>query len=184
MNALRWQMAVDRYEDQAPRWAFTLEDADAQLLERRIADGAGLLAAHTRWSASTPTRSQRAAQGIVELGPLAPRAPRSNQVAPTTAGARHPVAAGIAPFAVLDELYEDLDIEADVEVLMTGRQDADPQPLVWTREHGSGRVVVDLLGHDTTSLEDRSHRALSRAAGGPAASEFTGSNREVNAPPG
>ena len=58
--------------------------------------------------------------------------------------AEHPVTAGIAPFAVEDELYHLVDVAPDIEVLAW----AEGQPMVYVRRHGAGRVCYIAPGHD------------------------------------
>lgn len=66
------------------------------------------------------------------------------------------------PFRIADEAYAHLRRRPGSEVLATHRHgtDGEPHPLVWRRDHGAGRVVVDLLGHDAGSLAHPDHRAL------------------------
>ena len=77
----------------------------------------------------------------------------------------HPIVAGLGPVTVYDELYSHLGRADDNTVLAFYRYDDQKQPLVWTRENGTGRVVVDTLGHDIRSYDSESRiRLLQREA--------------------
>ena len=68
----------------------------------------------------------------------------------------HPVMQGVpASFDVVDELYRaELNADAEASVLAIGRSKITGAvyPVVWTRRHGEGTIVVNTLGHD-----DRAH---------------------------
>lgn len=60
----------------------------------------------------------------------------------------HPVMAGIAPFEIEDELYELGDLSDEIEILAQ----AEGHPMVYTRQHGRGRVCYLAPGHDRRAL--------------------------------
>ncbi|MCS7043130.1 MAG: ThuA domain-containing protein [Bryobacteraceae bacterium] len=72
--------------------------------------------------------------------------------------AEHPVAAGMRPFLISDELYNNFRLKPGNVVLAeafddpaqggTGRR----EPLLWARRYGSGRVFHTALGHDTDAM--------------------------------
>ena len=64
------------------------------------------------------------------------------------------------PVEVDDELYTHLVEEGARTVIASHRFGSADEPLVWTREIGASRVVVDALGHDADSWESAGHRAL------------------------
>jgi uncharacterized protein len=76
----------------------------------------------------------------------------------------HPIVDGLGTITVQDELYAHLDRADDNEVLLHYRHDDQKQPLVWVRDGGPapGRVVVDLLGHDTRSYDSPARVRLLR----------------------
>jgi type 1 glutamine amidotransferase len=78
--------------------------------------------------------------------------------------ADHPVTAGVPrSFTVADELYRfEPDAGGPGEVLAIGRSLAtgSEHPLVWTRTHGSGRIVALTLGHDGAAHEHAAYRKL------------------------
>lgn len=73
-------------------------------------------------------------------------------------GADHPLAAGMEPFLISDELYHNFRLKSGNVVLAeamdeaalggTGRR----EPLLWARSYGSGRVFHTALGHDTDAM--------------------------------
>ncbi|PVE94656.1 ThuA domain-containing protein [Microbacterium sp. TPD7012] len=72
----------------------------------------------------------------------------------------HPLAAGLRDFAVDDERYTDLRLDAEIDRLASHEHDGLPYPLVWTRDLGRSRVVYDALGHDPRSYASAGHREL------------------------
>jgi len=72
----------------------------------------------------------------------------------------HEITRGLAPFALVDELYTDLAVDDDVRVLLAHARDGVAHPLLWTREHLASRVVVSALGHDERSFASEEHRTL------------------------
>lgn len=152
VNALRWTMV--QHEKYAPfRAAFAFQPAPGQMdrLRRWVRSGGGMLALHTavicfdtepgwldmlgggwRWGVSHhPPR-----------GPL--------RIEP----------AGAPGFDLVDEAYHHLSPADDVTVRATCTLDEGAQPVAWTRDWGNGRVAVDTLGHDRSSLENPGHAKL------------------------
>jgi type 1 glutamine amidotransferase len=59
---------------------------------------------------------------------------------------------GIGPFVVEDELYIH-DLQPDIQVHFTAQYEEKPQPLVWTRAVGDGRVCTVSPGHRTATVK-------------------------------
>ncbi|MFZ5890717.1 MAG: ThuA domain-containing protein [Myxococcota bacterium] len=59
----------------------------------------------------------------------------------------HPITAGIAPFEVVDERYQ-LEVDANVEILLVSELAGETHPVAWTRYEGAGRIFYFSLGHD------------------------------------
>lgn len=72
----------------------------------------------------------------------------------------HPLATGLHDFAVEDERYTDLRLDAEIDRLAWHEHDGVRHPLVWTRELGPSRVAYDALGHDSRSYASAGHREL------------------------
>jgi len=76
-----------------------------------------------------------------------------------------PLVNGITGFDIVDESYADLRLGQGLRVVAEHELDGVRHPLVWLRQAGRGRVVVDLLGHDAVSFDAAEHRdLLGRAA--------------------
>ena len=63
-------------------------------------------------------------------------------------------------FELVDEAYHNMTPGTDIDVRASCTLDEGPQPVVWTRRFGQGRVAVDTLGHDRQSLENAAHARL------------------------
>lgn len=161
VNALRWSMVQhEKYASHRAEHARTMSDAQLAAIERFVAGGGSLLALHTAVICWDNQPGWRALLGggwhwdrswHPPLGPVT--------VTPSAAGR----AAGLTAFSVTDEAYHRLDPAADCTVLAcaaAGDPANGPQPVAWTRNHGSGRVAVDALGHDAASLEEAAHATL------------------------
>jgi len=72
----------------------------------------------------------------------------------------HPIAAGTADFELIDERYSDLRLGGDSAAFVTHELDGASHPVMWARQHGTSRVVVDTMGHDIRSFESAEHRRL------------------------
>src|SRR5262249_2652311 len=73
----------------------------------------------------------------------------------------HPIARGFGTLRLEDESYWNLVGDpAKVEVIGTGVEEGKPQPLVWARQQGKGRVFVSIPGHYTWSFDDPLFRLL------------------------
>jgi putative heme-binding domain-containing protein len=76
-------------------------------------------------------------------------------------GSKHPIARGFGKVKFVDESYWELAGDPKrIEVLATGVEDGKPRPLVWARQHGKGRVFVNILGHYTWTFDDPLFRIL------------------------
>lgn len=161
VDALRWRMDQARFASLRDRYAVAVDDADLAVVERFVLAGGGLLCLHTAVICFDGAPRWRDLCGAVWRwdrsghGPVAPV-----EVGPTAAGAAHELTAGLDPFVVEDEVYCDLDAVDDLVPLVAAVVDGQPQPLVWAREVGRGRVVTDLLGHGLASRAHPTHQDL------------------------
>ena len=74
---------------------------------------------------------------------------------------KHPIARNFDRLKLVDESYWTLTGELPKErVLATQVEDGEPQPLVWTVEHGQGRVFVSIPGHYSWTFDDPLFRVL------------------------
>ncbi len=160
INALRWRMENDeKYAPHRARWAFELPEWAAQQIENFVESGGGLLGMHTASICFDTWYGYRNLLGGTwswgrtfhpELGPVEARVVSD-----------HPVGQGVPPFRLTDEVYHNLDVAADVDILLDARvPGGDWQTVAWCREWGEGRVVYDALGHGPDSLACVAHRQL------------------------
>jgi len=171
VNALRWSMTgdttPDRYRDKAAEEGASPSARARDALARHLAAGGGVLGMHTAgicfddWPGWGDTLGGAWVWGSSSHPPLGP------EVAVTVASS-HPIVEGLDDFRIVDEVYSDLDMRPGVEPLLQARRPGDengrPQPLLWAREHGGGRVVYDALGHHVPSYEVPEHREMVRRA--------------------
>jgi uncharacterized protein len=164
VNALRWTMrgpgTPERYRERAAEEGVSpAADARAALAEH-LAGGGGVLAMHTAvicfddWPGWGATLGGAWRWGRSSHPPL-------GEMAVEVAAPAHPLVAGLADFVIVDERYSDLDRGPDPRTPLLV---ADGQPMLWTREHGNGRVVYDALGHHPASYAVPEHREIVRRA--------------------
>ncbi|MGQ0844140.1 MAG: ThuA domain-containing protein [Sporichthyaceae bacterium] len=168
VNALRWTMTgpgvPDRYRDLAPQWAASPSPSSRAALSRHLAGGGGVLGMHTAsicfddwpaWGEVLGGTWEWGRSGHPALGPA---------IRVRSVGV-HPLLRGVEPFDVVDEVYGDLNLQPGVTALLEAthpRTPDSPQPVLWTREYGGGRVAYDALGHHPPSYEAPAHRAVLR----------------------
>lgn len=160
VNALRWSMTqFERYDADRPEWAGALADADLAAMSAYVSGGGALLAMHTAvicWDNQpgwkrllgggwTWHQSYHPPLGEIDVS-LTPLGTA------TSTGPEH--------FRLVDEAYHHLDPEADCEIFAHADSGDGPQPVIWRRRLGEGRIVVDALGHDGRSLSAPGHEAL------------------------
>ncbi len=66
---------------------------------------------------------------------------------------------GIGNFTVRDELYLH-DLQPEIDVHFTARQQGKNVPVVWTCRYGQGRVCYAGPGHTTASMQNRTYQRL------------------------
>jgi type 1 glutamine amidotransferase len=74
---------------------------------------------------------------------------KSDVVIPVKVSA-HPTTAGLEPFTLVDELYTDMHMGADITPLLT----TGTEVLAWTRQEGRSRVVTTILGHGPPAYQN------------------------------
>jgi hypothetical protein len=73
----------------------------------------------------------------------------------------HAITAGFERMHLVDESYWNLiGSEANIQLLASGVEEGRPQPLIWVREQGKGRVFVSIPGHYTWTFDDPLFRLL------------------------
>jgi len=132
-----------------------LTEAEEAALVRYVAAGGGLLGLHS----CTVVEEER--REYVELlgGRFAHHSPY-HEFAVQVTDATHPVAAGVAGFALQDELYVLDRAPAGATVLATAEWEDRPQPMVYAKPAGEGRVCYNALGHDAAAFNHPAFRQL------------------------
>ena len=158
-------MPTDRHRPLRDEWAFSLDAGEAEAVERYVHDGGGLLACHTAvicFDAAAPWRACLGASWNWDRSSHPPLG--DAPVSVTEAGRTHVITTGTDDFRTVDEVYGFLDLEPDVTPLLTSRHGDVDHPVLSAREVGRGRVVTDLLGHDTTAMTQPDHARILRRA--------------------
>ncbi|WP_295526190.1 ThuA domain-containing protein [Novosphingobium sp. Chol11] len=160
VNALRWSMTqAERHAADRAEWGALLDDADMARIANHVAGGGSLLAMHTAvicWD-NQPGWIDLLGGGWNWDHSFHP--PLGNVSAELTfAGAA--ISAGERRFTLADEVYHNLDLASDCEVLAAADAGHGAVPVVWRRMCGTGKVAVDTLGHDGASLQHPAHAAI------------------------
>ena len=151
VNALRWEMIGEKYDPYRDSEAYSPPAATRAALANHLETGGALLGLHTAsicfsdWQEWGALLGGRWVWGTSFHPP-----PEKISVSPVDRESSDALPA----FEVHDELYTDLTLEPDAEVLAYGRSEAMPnaQPVLWRHTVGAGRVIYDALGHDSASL--------------------------------
>ena len=165
VNALRWSMAADRYAPWRDEWACALDPAEIAAIDRHVRGGGGLLACHTAVICFDADPTWHACLGATWSWGRSSHPPHGPaHISVTDDGRGHPLTAGLDGFDTVDEIYGFLDLDPDVTALFAGHHGGTDHPVLWAREVGRGRVVVDLLGHDAAAMDHATHAELVRRA--------------------
>ncbi len=166
INALRWNMEAEKYDPYRDEWRFSLSASGRKIIDDFVSKGGGLLGLHT-------------ASICFEDWPAWPRIlgaawewgdsfhPPAGPVDVIINDKTHPLTQGLADFSIdYDEIYHHLKLERNVTCLLSAKANDEngPQPLLWAREYGQGRVVYDALGHDANSVNHPVHSIILRRA--------------------
>jgi type 1 glutamine amidotransferase len=79
----------------------------------------------------------------------------------------HPITKDLQDFEFFDEPYRhDFSMKGDMNVLAEGyyhdEEDPNPEPIIWVKTYGEGRVAFCALGHQARSLKDETFRMIIR----------------------
>jgi hypothetical protein len=164
VNALRWRMQGEKYDEYRDEWAFSLSPEGRQSLGAFVRGGGGLIGVHTAsicfddWPEWGDMLGGNWIWGTSHHPP--PQRFRVDVSNPS-----HPLTDGLAGFDVEDEVYSELSVHSDVYPLLCSSGETGAQPLAWSFHCGQGRVVYDALGHDEASIAQAEHaRFLKRSA--------------------
>jgi type 1 glutamine amidotransferase len=163
VNALRWRMTADRYAPLRAEWAFELSVAARRAVVDHVAAGRGLLGVHT----ASICFDDWPGWGTILGGAWNWDRSHHPPLGPTTVVVVDPdddLTRGLSDFATVDEVYGFLDVEPDVEPLLSAAHGGVDHPVLWRRRVGPGRVVYDALGHDGQGYASPAHREVVRRA--------------------
>jgi type 1 glutamine amidotransferase len=138
------------------------EEAKTNLLDY-VRSGKGLVSLHFACSSFQDWKEYRELLGRVWVKGVGGHGPRG-QFTVNIKQPDHPVTAGLSDFAADDELYAKLDGDAEIEVLASAYSDWSKkvEPIVFVKPYGKGRVVHNVLGHDTRARENPAFQTLLR----------------------
>jgi uncharacterized protein len=170
VNALRWTMTgpgtPDRYRRLAGAEGVSPSAAARAALATHLHGGGGLLGLHTASICFDDWPEWGDALGGAWVWGRSIHPPLGPPVRVAVTG-RDPLVDGVDGFTIVDEVYSDLDLRPGVTELLSAPQPGSsgrPQPLLWAREHGGGRVVYDALGHHPESYQVPGHAEIVRRA--------------------
>lgn len=134
-------------------------DARANDIDAYLQRGGGLVYIH--WAVDGRQGGHEFAQriGLAGLGVVGFR--HGEEVLSFNQKAQHPITRNFELLKLVDETYWKMvgAVPAD-QVLATAVEDGSPQPQMWTRETGKGRVFVSIPGHYSWTFDDPLYRIL------------------------
>lgn len=127
-----------------------------------VKSGKGLVALHFACSSFQAWTEYGEMLGRVWTKGVGGHGPRGKFI--VKVDSKHPITKGIADFEIDDELYAKLSGDAKIEVLASADSDWSKrnEPIVFVKQYGSGRVVHNVLGHDTRARETPAFQTLLR----------------------
>jgi type 1 glutamine amidotransferase len=138
------------------------EEAKKNLLEY-VKSGKGLAPLHFACSSFQEWDEYRELLGRVWVKGTGGHGPRGGFTV-NIKSKDHPVTKGMSDFQADDELYAKLSGDTEIEVLASADSDWSNQtePIVFVKPYGNGRVVHNVLGHDTRARENPAFQELLR----------------------
>lgn len=164
LYALRWRMLNDeKYQPFRRQWSFELPETQADSIQNFVEAGGAMLGLHTASICfDTWYEFPRLLGGAWRWGETFH--PAAGEV-DVRAVVGHPATKNLNTFALYDEIYHDLAIDAGSQILLEGRVPAGAwQPIAWAHEVEAGRVLYSALGHDRRSFECAGHAQFIRQA--------------------
>ncbi len=163
INALRWEMVGEKYDPYRETEALRLSANARVAICEHLARGGALLGLHTAsicfsdWPEWHEILGGHWAWGHSWH-------PKPEPIKLRATG--HPLMSDVKTFEVVDEMYSDLTLRDDIEILLLGRSESgdSDQPALWINHYDNGRVVYDALGHDRGSLSEPTHAVALRHA--------------------
>ena len=77
----------------------------------------------------------------------------------------HPITTDLSDFSFFDEPYRhDFSMKGDMKVLAEGHyhdeEDPDPEPIIWVKTYGKGKVAFCALGHQAKALKNEIYQII------------------------
>src|SRR5581483_10287366 len=140
---------------------YKLTETQERALEKFVEDGGGLVAIH---GASASFGNSQAWMRLIG-GKFAGHVPGTHKLNIVLNEIKHPVTAGVPPFAVVDEEYNHTFAKVERQVLAQFKErpkgsKGTNMDVVWVREIGKGRVVYNALGHGKEAWENPAWQQL------------------------
>jgi uncharacterized protein len=157
--------SLDRYDVVVLNYGYWNEPEPTDEAKEAILDyvksGKGLVALHFASSSFQEWDEYRELLGRVWVKGTGGHGPRG-EFTVKIGDNEHPITAGLSDFKADDELYAKLSGDAEIEVLATADSDwsGKVEPIVFVKPYGKGRVVHNVLGHDTRARENPAFRTL------------------------
>jgi hypothetical protein len=151
-----WDLIVANASDGPPE---TDTRAAGAGLDAALDRGVGVLAVHVGVGTLARLPAWASVTGAKWINGES-RHPKTGPCTITTYPGRHPIVAPVGDFEITDERYSFLRVEPGVTALADHEWEGARHPLLWAREHGRSRVVVDALGHDERSYDSAGHREI------------------------
>lgn len=159
-----WEFPPDEQADKADVMVFyqrgRWNDDRALVIDRHLSRGRGLVYIH--WAVDGQGGQEEFAKriGLASLGGSI-RYRHGPLRLDFTPGSDHPIARNFSKVDLIDESYWQLTGDPQkLNLIATGIEDGEPQPLFWTVERGRGRVFVSIPGHYMWSFDDPAFRLL------------------------
>lgn len=81
----------------------------------------------------------------------------------------HPITQGLEDFRIKDEPYRhDFSMGRDIYILAEGnyydKNDPKPEPIIWIKTYGKGRIFFCALGHKAKSLKNENYQIIIKRA--------------------
>jgi type 1 glutamine amidotransferase len=160
VNALRWRMQGEKYDEYRDEWAFSLSEAGRETIRAHVAGGGGLLVLHTGSICFDDWQEWGEVVGGAWVWGESFHPP-AGAVAVEVTNKDHPITRGCADFTLEDdEVYSDLAIRPDVTPLLSASNGEALQCIAWAKESGPSRVVYNALGHGEKTLSHDTHRRI------------------------
>ncbi len=141
---------------------YRLDEPKERAIQQFVEDGGGVVGLHGA------SLSFRNSQVWIRLlgGRFTGHIPGTHTLNVVIADPKHPITAGVGPFAIVDEEYKHQFADVPRHVLARFRErppksdQSANMDILWTREVGKGRVFYSALGHGKEAWENPSWQKL------------------------